>query len=331
MIFQSVSNQLLTIATTTTTSDDNMPLPPALLERLKRRKIVHERDESLPTKNQPSSVETSSSCPASASRVTIESRYQGSTESCSDSIVHGYNSGREVEEPEEEIIAEDYSDEDSDARASDQDEPASIRVEGDSSRLTDDGSGSDSGDEEEEDECREIRQEKCNKSVGSLHEEEKTTQARGSLVEGEQKQQRKVEVGKCDDKGEPRNTDSNIVDRKNHESVIGCPNKYNIYHMCGQYCRDKYAQPKEEHMVPTVEQRKQLALLLKTFPMSNEWSVVYDPGVRTFYFWNIITGHVSWVPPGMSAFASPSANQIREAYMEAEQQRRTSHVLSLDR
>lgn len=114
--------------------------------------------------------------------------------------------------------------------------------------------------------------------------------------------------------------DGSDDETETYESIIGCPNKYNIYHVCSQYCRDRYMQINDEHMEPTREQRKQLALLLKTFPMSNEWTVVYDPGVRTFYFWNIITGHVSWGPPGMGAFASPSANEIRKTYMDSERQ-----------
>lgn len=100
------------------------------------------------------------------------------------------------------------------------------------------------------------------------------------------------------------------------ESVIGCPNKYNIYHDCSQYCRDNYSKPKSYE--PSMEQRKNLALLLRTFPISNEWTPVYDPGVKTFYFWNVINNHVSWYPPGMHGIVSLSADQLRKSLKESQ-------------
>ena len=107
------------------------------------------------------------------------------------------------------------------------------------------------------------------------------------------------------------------------ESVLGCPNKYNIYHSCSQYCVENYSHPEETS--PTMDQRKQLALILRTYPMSNEWTVVYDPGVKTFYFWNIMTNLVSWLPPGMNGFISLPADQIRKSLREME----TSNQLEL--
>lgn len=101
------------------------------------------------------------------------------------------------------------------------------------------------------------------------------------------------------------------------ESVVGCPNKWNIYHECRQYCVDNYS--KLETVKPTIEQRKQLALILQTFPISNEWTVVFDPGVKTFYFWNILTNLVSWVPPSMNGYISLPADEIRKSMKELDQ------------
>jgi len=111
---------------------------------------------------------------------------------------------------------------------------------------------------------------------------------------------------------------SRTHERQEYESVMGCPNKYNIYHTCEDYCQKTYGKLEPHQLAPSRKQRQHLALLLKTYPMSNDWTVVYDPGVKTFYFWNIISGHVSWTPPGMSTFVSPSADQIRRAYLESE-------------
>lgn len=78
-------------------------------------------------------------------------------------------------------------------------------------------------------------------------------------------------------------------------SFYGCPNKYNIYHECSKYCRDRYMDVEVE---PSLEQRKQLALILRSYPMTSEWRPCYDPGIGTFYFWNIMTNMVSWLPYG---------------------------------
>lgn len=114
--------------------------------------------------------------------------------------------------------------------------------------------------------------------------------------------------------------DSDISPRfmEDHEefidSVLGCPNKYNVYHNCNNYCKEKFDDKLDDE--PTIEQRKQLAFILRTYPMSNEWTAVYDPGVKTFYFWNIMSNHVSWYPPGMNGFISPSADQLRRTMRE---------------
>lgn len=94
-------------------------------------------------------------------------------------------------------------------------------------------------------------------------------------------------------------------------SVLGCPNKYNIYHECNKFCIEHYSCP--DSVTPTLEQRKQLALVLRSYPLPNEWQVVYDPGVKTFYFWNIVTNLVSWLPPVMNGYMSISADEIRRS------------------
>lgn len=95
------------------------------------------------------------------------------------------------------------------------------------------------------------------------------------------------------------------------ESALGCPNKYDIHHKCEKFCRETYGTV--SNPMPSVQQRKHLAFILKTFPLSNDWTIVYDPGVKTFYFWNMITNLVSWLPPTMGGLPSMSADQIRSS------------------
>lgn len=220
-----------------------MPLPPLLLDRLKRRKII--REVGVSANNEP----TDKSIDRNLSSLQAVQAAEAARAS--------------QEELEEEIIAEDYSDE--------QEHEAGISKEVHSASS------------EFKDETR------LGAKLGSITSQETTK------VENEENP-------------EPLHYLT--------ESVIGCPNKYNIYHDCTQYCVNKYGNCEE--LSPSLEQRKQLALVLKNYPMTNEWRAVYDPGVRTFYFWNTISNLVSWFPPSMNGLISFSADQIRRAMRDME-------------
>lgn len=78
-------------------------------------------------------------------------------------------------------------------------------------------------------------------------------------------------------------------------TVPGCPNKYNIYHNCTGYCATKYA---DVPLEPSKMIRKKFERLLKKYPLTDSaWEQVYEPGLKTFYFWNTRTDQVSWLPP----------------------------------
>lgn len=227
-----------------------MPLPALLLERLKRRRIIKTPDETNQTQASRTQHDENKNDRHDGHPTvsTVVSRYE--------------NPEHEPEtfhEGEEEIIAEDYSDE--------------------------------------------------NDEAGDSDSSENTTHTQDDrLVEESQ-------ISKNTDNSDAHKGGANIAPEPLHESVMGCPNKYNVYHECSQYCLDNYSE--SESIGPTLEQRKHLAIILKHYPMSNEWTIVYDPGVRTFYFWNILSDFVSWFPPGMGGPIDMSANEIRRSYREA--------------
>lgn len=223
-----------------------MPLPPLLLERLKRRKIIQDvqPDGQEPLHSRCTQIDP------------LEARY---AERESNEVT---GSAINEQEEEEEIIAEDYSDDNEDC-----DDESETRSE-----VTHDGDMANNDEGQEE-------------SSPRLKPEDDTSNQEAQI--------------------------------ERIDSVLGCPNKYNIYHNCGQYCSERYSEP--ETVEPTLQQRKDLAMILRTYPMSNEWTVVYDPGVRTFYFWNIISNLVSWLPPEMNGYISVSADQIRRSMRDLEQ------------
>nr|XP_027198142.1 polyglutamine-binding protein 1-like [Dermatophagoides pteronyssinus] len=101
-----------------------------------------------------------------------------------------------------------------------------------------------------------------------------------------------------------------FIQLKTIDTVIGCPNKYNIYHNCTSFCAKKYADVRIE---PNKRIRKIFAKLLKKYPLKDSvWEQVYEPGLQTFYFWNTETDQVSWLPPNHpDAKISISAEKLR--------------------
>lgn len=228
-----------------------MSLPPALLARLKRRKIIQDISKDEADK----SIEDQ----------TTETGNQRTTH-VDDEVVQKLPD----EEPKEEILAEDYSEEDDD------DEDGPDTGSENSQGGDDDGYGENFRDTKDH----------IDITNAILHE---------SGQRDNETFRKEVNLASLIAKG---------------ESVIGCPNKYNVYHTCTQYCMDNHGEP--ETTEPTLEQRKQLASILKTYPLPDDWVVVFEPGVNTFYFWNILTNLVTWFPPSMNVFPSLSANQIRK-------------------
>lgn len=231
-----------------------MPLPPLLLERLKKRKIIVDNPVEDDTAKESKDVPTS-----------VESMYED----------RASNQALDIEEEQEEIIAEDYDDELDDNENDNNDTSTT-------SYPTNDPQGN---------------ERTCDSDTGAADNDKKLDIIEGGARDAEE---------------------DNVQTTLSYSSILGCPHKYNIFHDCSQYCIDTHS--KIDNPQPTLEQRKQLALILRTYPMSNEWSVVYDPGVKTFYFWNIINNLVSWLPPAMKGFVSLPADQIRKTMKELEQE-----------
>lgn len=68
-----------------------------------------------------------------------------------------------------------------------------------------------------------------------------------------------------------------IIKYKNIDTVPGCPNKYNIFHNCTNYCAKKYSDISEE---PSKSVRRKFVQLLKQYPLKDSiWQQVYEPGL----------------------------------------------------
>ncbi|PIO70515.1 WW domain protein [Teladorsagia circumcincta] len=76
----------------------------------------------------------------------------------------------------------------------------------------------------------------------------------------------------------------------------GCPNKYNPYHLCTEYCYDHWREGTPENRLSETYLRKRRRMLAK-FPLPEPWVEVYDAGIARHYYWNQDTDEVCWVSP----------------------------------
>lgn len=96
----------------------------------------------------------------------------------------------------------------------------------------------------------------------------------------------------------------------------GCPNKYNIYHECSSYCKEKYG-----NGITTPDPRYLYLKnrMLMKYPLPEGWHEVYDPGTGRHYYWEYKTDAVSWLPPGHPKHvAGEAAAVLREEVKLAE-------------
>lgn len=99
----------------------------------------------------------------------------------------------------------------------------------------------------------------------------------------------------------------NVDPIKGHK---GCPNKSNIYHECSKACVKTWKQGK---LTPSEKYLENKRKVLELWPLPAGWEEVYDEGTGYFYFWNVHSNLVSWLPPSHPRAApSESAAHLRE-------------------
>jgi len=111
------------------------------------------------------------------------------------------------------------------------------------------------------------------------------------------------------------------------EECIKCPNKWNPYHTCVEYCKKRYGVKNYTSDSATEKRRRKM---LKKYPLPSNWREVPDANLDRCYYWNLETDEVSWLPPSHPrSHIAQSAIKLRQKEMErkaAEAQRQTSGV-----
>uniref|UniRef100_A0A182RVE3 WW domain-containing protein n=1 Tax=Anopheles funestus TaxID=62324 RepID=A0A182RVE3_ANOFN len=110
-----------------------------------------------------------------------------------------------------------------------------------------------------------------------------------------------------------------MTKRYGYQSVEGCQNKYNIYHLCTMYCVKRFGEVEFEI---EKEYEKRVKRLLERYPLPKNWRKEYDIGCKSYYFYNKDTRVVSWLPPTHpDAKLTKSAKLLRRELMEEQKQK----------
>ncbi|GMR48071.1 hypothetical protein PMAYCL1PPCAC_18266, partial [Pristionchus mayeri] len=82
----------------------------------------------------------------------------------------------------------------------------------------------------------------------------------------------------------------------NTAGAPGCPNKYNPYHVCVEYCFDHWQEGIPESRLNALYQKRRKRMLNK-YPLPEGWTEVYEAGMGRHYYWCPETDEVSWLSP----------------------------------
>uniref|UniRef100_A0AC35TT72 WW domain-containing protein n=1 Tax=Rhabditophanes sp. KR3021 TaxID=114890 RepID=A0AC35TT72_9BILA len=75
-----------------------------------------------------------------------------------------------------------------------------------------------------------------------------------------------------------------------------CPNKYNPYHVCVEFCHKTWGSKISRYQLP-MEYLEAKHNLLLTHPLAPGWREMFDECSGQHYFWYPPSNLVSWLPP----------------------------------
>ncbi|KAF5301745.1 hypothetical protein FQR65_LT08727 [Abscondita terminalis] len=97
--------------------------------------------------------------------------------------------------------------------------------------------------------------------------------------------------------------------KRDYRGVTACPNKSNVYHDCNYWCELHW----KPINLPDTKYMRNVGKLLQKYPLPHNWTEVFDKGMKRYYYWDMETDMVSWLPPKHpKAKPSESAAKLRE-------------------
>ncbi|TMS34121.1 hypothetical protein L596_001767 [Steinernema carpocapsae] len=88
----------------------------------------------------------------------------------------------------------------------------------------------------------------------------------------------------------------NESDDRPRSGAPGCPNKWNPYHICVNFCYEHWEDGTPENRLSD-DYMSRRARMLRLYPLPEGWKEVYDPGCARHYYWCPKSDDVSWLSP----------------------------------
>ncbi|KAI6172463.1 Golgi-specific brefeldin A-resistance guanine nucleotide exchange factor 1 [Aphelenchoides besseyi] len=96
--------------------------------------------------------------------------------------------------------------------------------------------------------------------------------------------------------GAPEDADEKDEQTRPRSGAPGCPNRWNEYHLCTDFCYDHWQEGMPESRLSERYQQAKRTMLAR-YPLPDGWKEVYDAGVRRHYYWCPSTDEVCWLSP----------------------------------
>ncbi|XP_076254111.1 poly-glutamine tract binding protein 1 isoform X2 [Rhynchophorus ferrugineus] len=107
----------------------------------------------------------------------------------------------------------------------------------------------------------------------------------------------------------PKQKPLDTLKKIDYKGLSTCPNKNNIYHECTHWCETHW----KGILTPESKYMRNMQKVLVKYPLPNNWTEVFDKGIGRYYYWNMETDMVSWLPPKHpKAVLTKSASKLRE-------------------
>lgn len=136
---------------------------------------------------------------------------------------------------------------------------------------------------------------------------EETEAKRKRKLEAEQEPEEEIIAEDYDDEANPSDNrrsdgESDDEDRENHRKkreesmkLSVCPNQRNPYHECTDFCSKRWG---FKTFNPDKDNERKRRKMMAKFQLPENWVEQPDVWTGRYYYWNLETDEVSWLPPG---------------------------------
>jgi len=126
----------------------------------------------------------------------------------------------------------------------------------------------------------------------------------------------------------PKQKPSEPVKKTDFKCLITCPNKSNLFHECTHWCEAHW----KGFASPDPKYARNMQKLIAKYPLTMNWTEIFDKGIGRYYYWNMENDLVSWLPPKHpKAVLTRSATKLREKRLQQQKDKRQKEKQEMPR